>query len=232
MEEYLKNNFGEGWYNQLKDILTSDYFTKLGQHIAALRDKVEIYPKSEWVFRAFKLTPYEDVKVIILAMDPYNSGPDQADGLAFSNSEARYVSPSVRNIMKEVEDEFPEWKGSIEHGRLGWVDLRRWAKQGVFLYNTALTVEKNKAGSHIKLWKPFTKEVIKALNRKHDLVWILMGNEAQKFESLIVNPSHAVLKCAHPAAESYRKNAGFFGSGVFRKANEELEARNKKIIYW
>lgn len=230
---FLVNLVGETWYNQLKDYLESEEFYKLGFAIANLRNRgIEIYPPSELIFRAFKETPYDEVKVILLAMDPYNNSLDAADGLAFSNSRAFRASPSIKIILEEIDNEYPEWKGDIEHGRLGWCDLKRWAEQGVFLYNSALTVEKDKPGSHIALWTPFTNKVVEALNRKNDLIWILLGKEAQKFSKKIGNQTHTVLEAPHPAAETYRRGAGFLGSGVFRKANEELIARNKSIIYW
>ena len=226
---------GEEWYEPLKTILHSSYFKQIGYTIANLREIKEIYPPKELVFRAFKETLYSNVKVVMIAMDPYNNDPFAADGLAFSNSRAIpfKISPSLRIILEEIDNEYPEWKDSIENGKLGGVDLSRWAKQGVFLYNTALTVEKGNPGSHIKMWELFTSSVIEALNKKNDLVWILLGREARKFKSKITNPSHAVLEAPHPAAEAYSGGtAGFYGSGIFRKANEELKARNKSIIYW
>lgn len=232
-EEFLKELVGDQWYQQLKDFLHGSYFSSLGNTIARYREVRDIYPEKKLVFRAFKETPYNEVKVVLIAMDPYNNSPDAPDGLAFSNSRAFKASQSIKIILEEIDREYPEWIGSIEHGRLGNVDLKRWAGQGVFLYNTALTVEKEKAGSHLKLWEPFTKEVIKALNKKNDLVWILLGNDARKLKYQITNQTHAVIEAPHPAAEAYSGGkAGFFGSNVFRKVNEELEARNKQIIIW
>lgn len=231
-EENLQLLFGNSWYSILKDGLDLDYFSKLGSHIAQLRETKEIYPSKERVFRVFQEVPYEKVKCVILALDPYNDKEESTDGLAFSNSRSRTISPSLKNILKEIDDEYPEWKDDIGYGRMDRQDLSRWTKQGTFLLNISLTVEKGKAGSHLELWKPFTTFVLSKLNEKQDVIWILMGKEAQKYKSLITNVTHCVLECPHPASESYRPNTGFFGSGVFKKCNSELEARNKQIIQW
>lgn len=231
-EENLQSLFGTSWRSILKDGLDLDYFSRLGSHIATLRETKEIYPSKERVFRVFREVPYEKVKVVILTLDPYNDKEDSSDGLAFSNSRSRTISPSLKNIFKEIDDEYPEWKDDIGYGRLDRQDLSRWTKQGVFLLNISLTVEKGKPSSHLELWKPFTTFVLSKLNSKQDLIWMMMGKESQKFKYLVTNPTHRQMWIPHPAAESYRPNAGFFGNSWFRDCNTELEARNKQIIQW
>ena len=220
--------FGSTWVKALgEDYFSSKDFIYLANKVAELREKTTVFPSRRDIFKAFRYTPYTDVKVVILGQDPYHDG--SADGLSFSNSITNKISPSLRNILKEVENEFPENKDNISNGRLDPQDLSRWAKQGVLMLNTALTVEKSNAGSHLELWMPFTIKVFQALNNKNDIVWILLGKEAQKFSRLITNKTHTILTASHPASEIYG-NGGFFNSGIFRKCNEELKARNKQII--
>lgn len=229
-KEWLIDTFGNSWYEELKEFLNGETFVKTGNLIATIRKSKVIYPSSNLVFRVFKETPYDKVKVIIIAQDPYHDG--SADGLAFSNSLTTRMSPSLRNILIEIDDECPEWMMDINFGRLDKQDLSRWSKQGVFLLNTALTVEAGKPESHIDYWIPFTEEVIKALNKKNEIIWILLGKESQKFIKFMTNKTHTILEAPHPASEVYRRGAGFFGCGIFKKCNEELEARNKQIIQW
>lgn len=227
----LVNLLGDSWYHALENYLISGSFSKLGAIVADQRQKTTIYPAREDVFRCFRLTTYVETKVVILGQDPYHD--NSADGLAFSNSRVDKISPSLANILKEIDSEFPEDVDDILHGRLDRQDLKRWAGQGVLLLNTALTVAKGKPGSHMKLWEEFTSEVINAVNMKNNIVWILLGKEAQKWSSLITNPTHAVLTAPHPAAEIYSGGtSGFFGSSIFKSANEELDKRNLKPIYW
>ena len=221
--------FGKEWSEALSEYISGKDFYQLACKITELRKTKEIYPSRENVFRCFRETSYDKVRVVMVALDPYNNAPEFPDGLAFSNSMSKTISPSLRNILKEINDEYPENKELITHGKLDPQDLSRWSKQGVLLLNSALTVEKGKAGSHLELWKPFTEEVFKALNRRQDLVWILLGKEAMKFKELIINQTHSIITAAHPAIHSYG-GTGFFGSNVFRKANKQLEARNKQIV--
>lgn len=221
--------FGIEWYNALNPYLDEKslaHLFKIGNLIASQRVTKKIYPPSNLVFRAFKETPYQDVKVILLGRNPYSNYPNEADGLSFSASMALYAPKDVKLILEEIDLEYPEWKDSIEYGRLGGVDLKRWANQGVFLYNTYLTVIHREPNSHNYLWFPFTQIVFKALCDKNDLVWIILGNKTKKFIKFITNPTHSILTAPYPTDKD------FLGCNVFRKANEELQARNKKIIYW
>lgn len=221
--------FGKEWQEALSEYISDKDFYQLACKITELRKTKEIYPSRENVFRCFRETSYDKVKCIVLALDPYNDKEESSDGLCFSNSRSKTISPSLRNILKEIDDEYPENKELITHGKLDPQDLSRWSKQGVLLLNSALTVEKGNPGSHLELWKPFTEEVFKALSRRQDLVWILLGKEAMKFKELITNQTHSIITAAHPAVHSYG-GTGFFGSNVFRKTNEELSKRNLKEI--
>ena len=228
----LEDLFSSSWVDALgESFFSSTGFTYIGNYIAKLRETTTIYPDRKDIFKAFRLTPFNEVKVVILAMDPYPI-EGQADGLAFSNSKSNTISPSLKNILKEIDDEFPENKDIITHGRLDLQDLSRWSKQGVLLLNAALTVEKGKAGSHLELWKPFTVKIVQTLNTKNDIIWLFLGKESQNFAKFVTNLSHTVILAAHPAAEVYKSNAGFFGSNCFKKINFELLARNRKEVVW
>lgn len=224
--------FGSTWVKALgEDYFSSKDFIYLANKVAELREKTTVFPSRQDVFKVFRLTPFNEVRCVILAMDPYPI-EGQADGLAFSNSKSNTISPSLKNILKEIDDEFPENRDIISHGRLDLQDLSRWSKQGVLLLNAALTVEKGKAGSHLELWKPFTIKVLQTLNTKNDIIWLFLGKESQKFTKFITNLSHTVILGVHPAAEAYSQNAGFFGSNCFKKINFELLARNRKEVIW
>ena len=227
-KDKLIEMFGEFWYKVLEEYISSKAFTKLASTITALRHKRIIYPPRELIFRAFKETPYTKVKVMLLAQNPYHNG--SMDGLAFSNNLTDEISPSLKIILQEIDNEYPEWKEEINYGRLDRQDLQRWAKQGVLLLNTALTVEKGNLGSHLELWAEFTTFVLKKLNEKNEIIWTLLGKEAQKYAKFTTNKTHSILTASHPAAEIYNKNAGFFGSNIFKRVNKELELRNKQII--
>ena len=229
-KDKLIEMFGEFWYKVLEEYISSKAFTKLASTITALRHKRTIYPPRELIFRAFKETPYTKVKVILLAQNPYHNG--SMDGLAFSNNLTDEISPSLKIILQEIDNEYPEWKEEINYGRLDRQDLHRWAKQGVLLLNTALTIEKGNLGSHLELWAEFTTFVLKKLNEKNEIIWILLGKEAQKYAKFATNKTHSILTASHPAAEIYNKNAGFFGSTIFKETNTELELRHMTIIQW
>lgn len=215
-----------GWYKILEPIFKSEYFRKLvDQHRQNITNSI-VYPKRGKTFRAFQMCPLESVKVIILGQDPYHDG--SATGLAFANDGVGRVSPSLRNIIQTVKNDF----GDVEVS----TDLESWAKQGVLLLNTALTVERGKAGSHLDLWMPFTRDVITNLSlEKPHLIWVLWGKKAQEYEKHIMyKAAHTILKAPHPAAESYSGGkAGFFTCGHFKKINDKLIASShKQPIQW
>jgi len=231
MEEKLKLHFGE-WYEILKDYLHSPEFLQIGAKVKRLRESgVEVLPEGELVFRAFREAPFNDVKLCIIAMDPYPQSK-VGDGLAFSCSRSLYPQSSLKNILIEIEQEYPQSYFDITHWRLDQIDLQRWAKQGILLLNAALTVEVDKSGSHREIWEPFTKKIIETLNSKEYIVYLLLGKNAQYFEKYI-STKHGVISAPHPAAESYnRGKAGFFGSNCFKEVNELLKFNNLEEIIW
>lgn len=183
-----------------------------------------IYPSRENVFKAFDLTSFKDLKVVILGQDPYH-GEGQAEGLAFSVAKTIKKPPSLKNIYKELKADLNI--DETNHGSL--VD---WAKEGVLLLNAILTVESNKPASHRHYnWEEFTDQVIAKISQeKNNIVFILWGNFAISKESLIDQSKHLILKSPHPSPFSARK--GFFGSRVFSKTNEYLSSKNIKAINW
>ena len=230
-KKWLIETFGDLWYEHLKSYLESEHFYKLGTGLAHLRDRVTIYPSSDKVFRCFKETPFDKVKCVMYEQDPYYT-EGFADGLCFSNSLSTGISPSLKNILIEVDDNYPEWADRIDYGRLYRQDLQRWAAQGILLFNIALTVEKGNPTSHLAYWAKFTTAVIEALNTKNEIIHVFFGKESQKYAKFVTNKTHSILMANHPAAEVYRSNAGFFGSNIFKECNKQLTARNKQIIQW
>ena len=231
MKEKLISLFGEFWYSRLGEYLLSKEFLKIGITINQLREHKTIYPSSDKIFRIFKEVSYEKVSLVLISQDPYHDG--SACGHAFCNCESYHISPSLRIIFKEIEQEYPELTDRFEMplGGLDMGDLSYLVKQGVFLLNTALTVEKSKPGSHMDLWKPFTLKVIETLNKIEWLPWLLLGKKAQELIPLI-NPKHSLLLVPHPASEIYNPGSGFITSGCFRKVNFELDKHKKLEILW
>jgi len=193
--------------------------------------KVQVYPDGKNIFRAFNECPYKDVKVVILGMDPYFDG--SATGLAFDNAiPTKKFSRSLSMICKELERDLGE--NYVE--MLTSNDFRsnsilgHLPSQGVLLLNTALTVEHGKAGSHIELWKPFTDAVIRKLQEKDNIVWILWGNYAKAYKELITNSTHKIVEGCHPVARG--KHAKFLGGKYFSKTNTHLTKMGLKTINW
>lgn len=184
----------------------------------------QVFPPKEDIFRAFDLTAFDQVKVVILGQDPYH-GLGQANGLAFSVCQDIPIPPSLKNIYKELERDL---KIPVpNHG-----DLQSWAQQGVLLLNTSLTVEAGKAHSHKHFhWENFTKAIITELSqKKKHLVFILWGNHAQSFKGLIDHQRHAVIESAHPSPLSAHR--GFLGSRPFSKTNTYLQLQGISPIDW
>lgn len=215
---------GNDWDIALKDEFEMDYFKNIIEFIDGEYTEKIIYPPYEDIFNAFKLTDINDVKVVILGQDPYHE-EGQAHGLAFSTPEGRPIPRSLKNIFKEINAEFdypiPD-SGCLES----------WAKQGVFLLNTVLTVEDGNANSHSKCgWQTFTDNVIKVLNNQNQpIVFMLWGKQAEKKKEFLTNPNHLVLVTSHPSPFSARR--GFLGSNHFKLANEFLKKNNEKEIDW
>jgi len=214
MSLYFKN-LDKKWSNLFSQESKKEYFIKLNNFIQSEIDKKEIYPPMEDTFNAFKLTPFNEVKVVIIGQDPYH-GKGQAHGLAFSVNEGIKVPPSLRNIFKELHNDL-----GITSRNNG--NLTEWAKQGVLLLNTILTVEAHKPLSHKnKGWEIFTNKIISELNKDESpKVFILWGNNAIKKSDLITNPNHLIITTSHPSPLSARHS--FFGSKIFTKTNDFLE---------
>ena len=217
-------DFGNDWTEILKDEFTKDYYITLRNFLKEEYRKYTIYPDMYDIYNALRLTAYGDVKVVILGQDPYH-GEGQAHGLAFSVKEGIPLPPSLRNMYKEIYAE----TGNVqpESG-----DLTRWAKQGVLLLNTALTVRAGEANSHSgKGWEIFTDTVIKKLNeREKPVVFLLWGRNAKTKEALITHPNHKVFTAAHPSPLSAHN--GFFGCDHFNAANRELVLSGEMPIIW
>ena len=212
------------WGTLLAPQLELPYFQQLRSFIIAEYDKHTVYPKKEHIFEALKLTDFDDVKVVILGQDPYH-GPNQAHGLAFSVQPNIPLPPSLRNIFKELEQDLNITLATT-HG-----DLTGWAKQGVLLLNTVLTVRAGEANSHKhKGWENFTDEIIKLLGeREKPIVFMLWGKPAQAKRKWI-GKHHIVLESVHPSPLSaYR---GFFNSKPFSHINNGLAQLDEQAINW
>ena len=212
------------WNEILAEEMKKDYYQELQTFVQNRRQEVSVFPEEKNVFRALELTPFESVKVVILGQDPYH-GFGQAHGLSFSVQKGTLLPPSLRNIYKELQEDLG--------GELSTEgDLSHWAKQGVLLLNTVLTVEEGNANSHKGMgWERLTNRLIESLNElNHPVIFILWGKPAQDKEKLITNPSHVILKAPHPSPLSaYR---GFFGSKPFSKVNEILIQQGQTPIRW
>lgn len=205
--------FHNSWDLVLQEEMKKSYFRYIKEFIKEERLSKTIYPPANDLFNAFKLTDFKDIKVVILGQDPYH-GEKEAMGLSFSVRRGVRTPPSLRNIFKELKDDI-----GVERED---TDLSSLAKQGVFLLNTVLTVEKDKANSHKDIgWEIFTDFVIKQINEKlNNVVFILWGRSARDKKKLITNPSHYIIESAHPSPLSAYN--GFFGSKPFSKTNEYL----------
>lgn len=205
--------FHNSWDLVLQEEMKKSYFRYIKDFIKEERLSKTIYPPANDLFNAFKLTDFKDIKVVILGQDPYH-GEKEAMGLSFSVRRGVRTPPSLRNIFKELKDDI-----GLERED---TDLSSLAKQGVFLLNTVLTVEKDKANSHKDIgWEIFTDFVIKQINEKlNNVVFILWGRSARDKKKLITNPSHYIIESAHPSPLSAYN--GFFGSKPFSKTNEYL----------
>ncbi len=219
------SNLESGWQRVLAHEFEADYMQALRAFLAAekARKKV-IYPHSSEWFNALNFTPLEQVKVVILGQDPYH-GPGQAHGLCFSVRPEVRIPPSLVNIYKELATDLqipPAAHGCLES----------WARQGVLLLNSVLTVEQGRAASHQgQGWERFTDRIIHILNDQHEgIVFMLWGSYAQKKGAFIDTHRHRVLKAPHPSPLSAHR--GFFGCGHFSKANTYLTEQGKAPIRW
>ena len=212
------------WNEILAEEMQKDYCQELQAFVQKRRAEVRVFPEEKNVFTALELTPFESVKVVILGQDPYH-GFGQAHGLSFSVQKGTPLPPSLKNIYKELQEDIG---GELPTEG----DLSHWAKQGVLLLNTVLTVEEGNANSHKgKGWERLTNRLIESLNElNHPVIFILWGKPAQDKEKLIINPNHVILKAPHPSPLSaYR---GFFGSKPFSRVNDILIQQGQTPIRW
>lgn len=217
-------DIGEGWYEHLRGAFEAPYFQELKSFLVQERATRTVYPRGRDIFRAFQLTPFEQVRVVILGQDPYH-GPGQAHGLCFSVPDGVPAPPSLQNIFKELER-----APGIPPPRS--TDLSPWARQGVLLLNATLTVRAGEAGSHQGHgWERFTDAAIAALaHERQGLVFLLWGRFAQAKEPMIDTDRHYVLKAPHPSPLSAHR--GFIGCGHFVTTNEILTAQGQPPIDW
>ncbi|MFC5406834.1 uracil-DNA glycosylase [Cohnella soli] len=208
----LESEFEEPYYGQLRDFLTNEYRSGA------------IYPDIYDIFNALHYTSFADTKVVILGQDPYH-GPGQAHGLSFSVKEGIATPPSLLNMYKELRDDLGCYIPNNGH-------LIHWAKQGVLLLNTVLTVRAHEANSHKdKGWERFTDRVIATVSRKDaPVVFLLWGSHAQKKAELITNKQHLIIRSPHPSPLSAHR--GFFGSKPFSRTNQFLRDSGVSEIDW
>ena len=211
-DELLSDEFSSTSYATLRKFLKSEYQTRT------------VYPSMYDIFNAFKNTPFDEIKVVLIGQDPYHE-PGQAMGLSFSVPDGEKIPPSLINIYKELQSETgitPKDSGN----------LTGWASQGVLLLNTVLTVRAHQANSHKgKGWEQFTDSVIKKISdKKENVVFFLWGANARAKKQFIDKTKHLVLECAHPSPLSAYN--GFFGCGHFNRANEYLISHGKKPVDW
>lgn len=224
----LVNKLGESWAELLKDEFKKPYMKHLSQWVSKRREIVRVCPEPEDVFNAFKLTPYDKVKVVILGSSPNNS-LSVINKVTLTNGLAYSVKVGSSQILERI---FEEIKISEPHYE-GKGDLTRWAEQGVFLLNTILTVDKGKALSHEgQGWEQFTLEVIRTLDCHYNrLIVMLWGNEMQEYAKYF-SSKHTILKAPHPLSSLYNPNNSFIGCGHFSQCNEILEKQNQTKIEW
>ena len=213
---------GNDWDEVLSSVWNSEGFHKFMNNVKKEYEKNTCYPEFNNIFNALKLTSYKNVKIVIIGQDPYH-GEGEAHGLSFSVQEGVKLPPSLQNIFKELYTDL-----GIQNGKCG--DLTPWAKEGVLLLNSVLTVIKDRAASHKELgWQLLTDHIIKLLNLKEEpVVFILWGNFAKSKKKYITNSKHLVIESAHPSPLSAYN--GFFGSRPFSKANNFLKQNKIKEV--
>ena len=220
----LKEILGVSWFNLLAKEFEKSYMKDLSIFLnSEVKEGKEVYPKGNEMFLSLNLTPYDEVKVVIIGQDPYH-GPGQAHGLSFSVPEGVKIPPSLHNIFLELKEDL-----NISIPQNGF--LLNWAQQGVLLLNSVLSVERGKPGSHsLKGWEKFTDKIISLLNNKEHIVFMLWGNYAAQKGREIDASKHLVLKSAHPSPLSSHK--GFFGNKHFSKCNKFLDTKGIEPVDW
>lgn len=218
-------NIGNEWDSLLADQFSSEYYRQLREFLKDEYSHRRIYPDMHNIFNALRYTDYRDVKVVILGQDPYH-GAGQAHGLCFSVQRGVMPPPSLKNIFKEQGDDL----GIRQPDNFG--ELTAWAKQGVLLMNTVLTVREGSPNSHKgKGWEKLTDRVIELLNeRERPMVFLLWGANARSKKALITNPNHLILETVHPSPLS--AHGGFFGCRHFSRTNAFLQEHGMDPIDW
>lgn len=213
------------WREILAPQFKQPYMRNLIRFLDEEKTHNTIFPEPRRIFRAYSTTDYDDVKVVILGQDPYH-GPGQANGLCFAVNKGIPLPPSLQNIYREIENDL----GKPAANRAG--ELENWARQGVFLLNTVLTVRRSSANSHRgKGWEHFTARTVEVLSeRARPLVFMLWGRNAQAHEKLVDGSRHLILKSAHPSPMS--ADRGFFGCRHFSRANSFLREHGMEPIEW
>lgn len=220
----MEKKIGNDWDDLLEEEFQKDYYKKMESFLVEEYKEKTIFPEKDDIFAALKTTPYRDVKVVILGQDPYH-GKGQSHGLAFSVKKGIKIPPSLRNIYKELKTDLDT--PIPDNGY-----LEKWARQGVLLLNTSLTVREGEANSHREIgWQIFTDRIIELLNQRDEpIVFILWGNNAKSKEKYIKNKNHHIIKSFHPSPLSASR--GFFGTKPFSKTNEFLESVGREKIDW
>lgn len=215
---------GNEWDEILRDEFQSDYYAQIRATLKQEYASHEIYPPMQDIFNALRYTSYSDVKAVLLGQDPYH-GPGQAHGLCFSVRPGVAPPPSLQNIFKELQSDM-----GLPAPHSGC--LIPWAKEGVLMLNTTLTVRRGQANSHSKIgWTRFTDAIIQKLNdHERPIVFLLWGSNARSKKALITNPNHLILETVHPSPLSAHQ--GFFGSRHFSQCNEFLMAHGIAPIDW
>ncbi len=223
--ENMKKMYDESWTPVLKPLFKQDYMKRLSAFVQQERSRATVFPPQHLVFNAFRLTSFEDVKVVILGQDPYHN-VGQAHGLSFSVPAGIPHPPSLRNIFAELVTDIPGFQVPVSG------DLTYWAQQGVLLLNATLTVRAHEAASHQgKGWETFTDQVISAISSQlNHVVFLLWGSYAQRKSVLIETHKHLILKTVHPSPLSVYR--GFFGCRHFSQANTYLSEHDKQPIDW
>lgn len=224
LTDFLVDDMPDRWHPQLAEEIAQPYWLQLQHFIRIEREQHTVFPAPDHVFAALQLTPFDDVRVVILGQDPYH-GEGQAHGLAFSVQDGVAIPPSLRNIFKELHQDL-----KIEPSLSG--NLHNWAQQGVLLLNTTLTVRSAMAASHHgRGWETFTDAVIQLLNsRDQPIVFVLWGAHAQEKQKFIQSSQHRVITSSHPSPLSAHR--GFLGSRPFSAINSALSAFGHTAIDW
>lgn len=221
----LEERVGVSWARELKEFFSKPDIKHIAGAVSKERKIKEVYPAEKDVFRAFRETPFDTIKVVWLGQDPYNDVPGQATGLAFDCG--KYLSPSMKKVGEVYDKEYPKhFNIDVMEGK-----LLRWAHQGVFLLNASLTVAKKEPNSHARIWKPFTQYVInRLLYDGTPKVFVGLGKFAQELIGEVY-PPHKLLKYEHPAAACYDRR-DWQGDGIFHKINDILKYNNLPEIDW